>query len=93
MYRVAELMCMPIHHDAEAARRSAAGRRELKPLLGVLDGLAELLEELVVVVAGQQVTCGDDHGDRPVDELECSQRGQTAVVGKLLRVAESRPAR
>lgn len=25
MYRVAELMCMPIHHDAKAARRALRG--------------------------------------------------------------------
>ena len=26
MYRVAELMCLPIHHDAETARRALRGR-------------------------------------------------------------------
>jgi hypothetical protein len=36
-----------------------------------------------VVVAGQDVTRRDDHRDRPVDQLECGQRRQTAVIGKL----------
>ena len=54
-----------------------------KPLLGLLDRLTELLEELVVVVTGQQMTRRDDHRNRPVDELECGQRRQAAVVGKL----------
>ncbi len=51
---------------AKALRRGAGWG-----LLGVLDGLTELLEQLVVVVGGQQVTRRDDHRDRPVDELEC----------------------
>ena len=45
-----------------SARQAAARGRELSlgALLGFLDGLAELLEEPVVVVGGQQVTRRDD---------------------------------
>ena len=59
---------------AKAARKSRRKRvpAEPGPLFGVLDGLTELLEQLVAVIARQQVTCGDDHRDRPVDELQCS---------------------
>jgi hypothetical protein len=59
----------PIHDDSVSTLRYWMARAE--PLLGVLDGLAELLQQLVVVVGGQQVTRRDDHRDRPVDELEC----------------------
>ena len=60
MYRVAKLMCMPIHDDVEAARR-ALRTAKARSLLRLFDGLTELLEELVVVVTGQEVTRGDDH--------------------------------
>lgn len=36
-----------------------------------------------MVVARQQVSDSDNQGDRSVDELECGQRGQAAVVGQL----------
>ena len=58
MYRVAELMCLPIHHDPETARRRAAGAVDRE--LSLFDGLAELFEELVVVVTGHQVAGRDD---------------------------------
>ncbi len=32
MYRVAELMCLPIHHDAETARRALRNRTRARPL-------------------------------------------------------------
>src|SRR5271156_5915635 len=53
--------------------------------LDLLYRLAELLEQSVVVVARQEVSGSDDHGNRPVDEFERGQGGQTAVVGQLLR--------
>src|ERR1700753_2256531 len=87
------VVCVGSPH-ASAVRRWCAGSRKdgswraaahaSTGLLGVLDGLAKLLEELVVMVARQEVPERDDEGDRPVDEFQGGEGGDTAVIGQLL---------
>jgi hypothetical protein len=70
--RVATLMYVYVRRCRRRHRPSSLAGDASGLLLRVLDGLAELLEQLVVVVAGQQVARRDNQGDWPVDQLECS---------------------
>jgi hypothetical protein len=70
--------------DRQLRARARSGSGE-EQVLRFAEGLAEVGQELVMMIIGEQVSDADDKCDRPLDDAEQGEGGNPAIESQPVR--------